>query len=57
MLQKVGRSSVNPGLTEAAAALARELPAEGQPNWRALEASIVAILRYMPKDAAASRAA
>ncbi len=57
MLHKVGQSSVNPGLSAAAAALARELPAEGQPNWRALEAAIVAILRYMPKDAAAPRAA
>lgn len=57
MLHKVGQSSANPGLSQAAAAMARELPAEGQPNWRALEASIVAVLQYMPKDAAAAKAA
>jgi CheY-like chemotaxis protein len=57
MLHKVGQSSGNAGLAAAAAAMARELPAEGQPNWRALEAAIVAILQYMPKDPAASRAA
>jgi CheY-like chemotaxis protein len=57
MLHKVGQSSGNAGLAAAAAAMARELPAEGQPNWRALEAAIVAILQYMPKDPAAARAA
>lgn len=51
-LQKVGQSMGNAGLVQAAAGLAVQLPPEGQPNWRGLEAAIVAILEYMPKDTA-----
>lgn len=51
-LQKLGQSMGEAGLIKAAAGLAAQLPAEGQPDWRGLEAAIVAVLEFMPKDSA-----
>lgn len=56
-LQKVGQMVGNGCLIEAAAGLALQLPVEGQPDWRGLEAAIVKVLTYMPRDAAPSKAA
>lgn len=51
-LQKVGQSMNNPGLVQAAAGLAAQLPPEGQPDWRGLEGAIVQVLQYLPRDTA-----
>lgn len=56
-LQKVGQQIGDKGLVDAAAGLAIQLPAEGQPDWRGLEAAIVKVLAFLPKDAAAPKAA
>lgn len=50
-LQKVGQQVGNAGLAAAAVAMAGQLPAEGHPDWRALEAAIVQVLTYLPREA------
>jgi hypothetical protein len=56
-LQKAGVAVGDLKLVEAAAAMARLLPPEGQPDTPALRRSIMALLNFMPKDAETSRAA
>ncbi len=51
-LQKAGVAMNDMKLMEAAVNLGRVLPAEGTPDWRALEQAIVRLIAFLPKEEA-----